>query len=298
MKKGKEYMGAFGNAVYFTMKRPFIILFVGLIMPIFCLAEYFLLTVLFNVTAIGTGNISESIVYALQMMLSFVSNPWVALKGLLYFLLALISGSILVGFVLSGYLNVVNNTLEGKPKINGEFRFGLKKYIYKLSTISFRVILLGLVFMIFMMVATIPALVITRAASMGRPEFTAVAIFIDILTAGVLFFGVMFFRLYVFFWYPAALSFDKNAFLVGKRTVDNYFWKIVSRFVLFDLAFVVFQSLFMYASYRLTIGQGSVFLIAGLYTVNWLFKTAFISTLVTYIFSAFKMFSGSKGSLT
>ena len=55
-----------------------------------------------------------------------------------------------------------------------------------------------------MTVASVPALVITSASIGKGREMLPQVLFVDVLTGFVLFFGMMFFRIYASFWYPAA----------------------------------------------------------------------------------------------
>jgi hypothetical protein len=287
-------MGTLGNAVYTIFKRPFLVLFLALIMPIICIIEYFALSLLFTVSAIGTGNIFESVVNLFQILIDLLFNPSTALKMLFYLILTVAVISILTGFILSGYLTVINKTLEGNPREKGEFLKGAQKYFYKISFINCKVLLLGIIFFAFIMVITIPALIITRSTDMSKIGFVASTAFLDIITFIVCFFGAMFFRLYILFWYPAVFNFEKKPFSIGKRVVDNYFWQIAGQFIIFDLVFTIYQMIFVFADYSFVKhGTGNIVLTALLFIVNWIFKTAFATVFITYVFSAFKMFSGN-----
>lgn len=271
------------TAVRVVVKRPFVILFLGIVTLIYSVINYYnpLFRIFFGLNALTKGDFLESVVSSLQV----ISDPGIIpiLMGLIFGII--VAASLFCGLVFSGYFNIINNLITGKAKINGEFVSGVKKYFIRISTISFRALFLGVLFLIFMMVATVPAIVITKAASIEKPELVAAAFFLDLLTAAVLFFGFLFFRVYVFFWYPAALNNDKEFFKAGKRAADRFFWKIAGRFLIFDLIFVGFQFLF------LQLGDSIV-----VFTANWIFETVFLLFYITYIFYTYR-FSVSKAQV-
>ena len=105
-------------------------------------------------------------------------------------------------------------------------------------------------------------------------------LFVDVLTGVVLFFGLMFFRIYTFFWYPALINNEKRAFLKAKRFADKNFWKILNAIFIFDIIFVGFQMTFI------KFDDNILFLI-----LKWIFLTVFYALLTTYIFAAYKKYS-------
>lgn len=284
-------MGAFGNAVYAIFKRPFIVFCFGLFMAAFFVVIYFFYPIiLIGLSTVGTGNIIESIIYFFQFLLASVLN----VKVLTYALVFLAGVSIILGFVFSGYFYIIHNALDGRHKQRGEFMSGVRKYFFRMLTVTFRALLASCMFIAFMMVASVPALMITHSFNAGKSELFAAAIFVDILTICVLFFGCMFFRIYIFFWYPAAFSFERKSFSIGKRVADMYFWNIVGKFIVFDILFVTFQSISTYLYFSFT-KQGNLDFKTNvtMLGIDWLFKTVFFSCFSTYVFSALKMFKGN-----
>lgn len=272
-------MGAFKNAVFIMFRRPFIILFLSFIILVYCAIDYInpVFNILLNYGGATGGNFFESFVSSLQI----IFNPGLITAGLLILLGIIIFISIIAGLVFSGYMNIINNALDGKPKFNGEFSIGLKKYFFKVLMITFRTLFFGLIFILFMSVASLPAIVITRSLISGKSGYMIMTIFIDIITAAVLFFGLMFFRIYITFWYPAAINMEKRAFTIGKRTADTNFWGIVGRFVLFDLVYILAQLILIYG--------GKLFPQQAVFVVNWVFKTFFFAAYITFIFSSYKI---------
>jgi hypothetical protein len=144
------------------------------------------------------------------------------------------------------------------------------------------------------MIASVPAVIITRAASLAKAQMMISAVFIDILTLVIMFFSVMFFRIYVLFWYPAALNLRKKAFWVGKRIADANFWNIVKGMVAFDIVYIAVRLLLVYAgniSGKGEVGSQSFSLVV--LALKWAFNTLFFSVFAAYIFTLFKQLAGS-----
>lgn len=272
-------MGAFKNAVFIMFRRPFIVLFISIITLALCAIDAInpFLKILFNYSGIMGGSFFESFVSSLQIILT----PSFILSGLLLAAGLFLIISIATGILFSGYFNVINNSLDGKPKFKGEFFYGLKKFFFKVATISFRVLLIGFILTIFLSVAALPAVVITRTLIIGKTGYLALTILVDIITAGVLFFGVMFFSIYMSFWYPAAINLESKAYSVGKRTADSYFWPIVGKFLFFDIVYLIMM-------FFLTYG-GKMFSPQLIFIINWVFKTFFFAAFITFVFSSYKI---------
>ncbi|MCX8129042.1 MAG: hypothetical protein N3I35_02955 [Clostridia bacterium] len=223
-------------------------------------------------STISSGDIFGSIVFLLQFILKLV----ISTKGIVFIAVLLLAASLIIGLVFSGYFGMVNNVLEGRPKIKGEFSAGFRKYFGRVFLMSFILLLFSILFVLFMLIASVPALVITKAAFAGKPGLYVTTVLVDLITVSVLFFGFMFFRIYMSFWYPATISYGKRAFTIGKRTADAFFWGLVRRFLAIDIVFILSQVIFI------NIG-GSL----AVFAVKWAFYTIFFTFLVTYVFALF-----------
>jgi len=269
-------MGAFRHSVQTIRNRPFIIWFFGIAALIFCIFDSFnpVIPILFGLGKITKGDISESIISFLQIML----EPGILATLLLAVAAVSIAGAIAAGLVFSGYFYIIKNAVGGEAKGKGEYLTGLRKYFVRVSFINFRVLIFGLLYLLFMMVVLVPAIVVTKAALSDKPQYMLAAVFIDILTAGVWFFGVMFFRAYTLFWYPAAVAGEEKAFSAGRNFANRHFWRITVRFIIFDIVFIVFQLLLMNIKIEFLA-----------FIIYWLFVTVFFSFFTTYIFSLFRL---------
>jgi len=96
--------------------------------------------------------------------------------------------------------------------------------------ISFEVILFSILFTIFMLIVTVPAVAITRSFLGGKTELLALTVLFDLITLMVLFFGFMFFRIYMAFWYPAVFNFKTVIFQSVNMPRIHIFGKLLSCF--------------------------------------------------------------------
>jgi hypothetical protein len=291
MKEGFN-MEVFQNTVRILFRRPFVIVFFAVVTLAFCILDYFLSSVVIGVTAFGSGNIFESAVSFLHLGYNLVTDWSMLLKFILLALGAVLGLALVVGFAFSGCMNIINNALDKKPKFQGEFIFGVRKYFTRVSLVNFIVILAAGVFVLFMLTATVPAMVVTRAVSAGNAGLLPVAVFLDLITLGVLFFSFMYFRIYILFWYPALLNSPRRALTMGKRAADSRFWTVMGRFFAFDIVFILFEVLFLYANFIMAQrDSGSLLNTVAIFTVNWAFKSIFFSLFAGYVFSTYKAVS-------
>jgi hypothetical protein len=268
-------MGPFRRTIQAIKRRPLIIWYFGIASLIFCIIDKYnpIMPVLLGLGKITKGDLSQGLMSFLQIIL----DKEILLTAFLVMLVFSAVAALITGLVFSGYFNIINNALSGQPKSRGELSSGLKKHFLKIFLIAFRVLFFTIILIVFMMVVTVPSVIITKAAMTEKPEFILAALFIDALTICVVFFGFMFFRVYTLLWIPAAVNGEKKAFSAGKNFANNHFWGIVGRLILFDLIFAGAQLIFM------NMGETS-----ALFIINWIFTALFFSLFTTYIFSLYK----------
>lgn len=287
-------MATFGNAVRIMFKRPFIILYFGLVMLVYYLiGRYNPLTgILYGFSSIGVGNPLDNIISFLQLVTSLAASWNVIVKAIAFSLGFLVLASLIIGLVFSGYFYILDKTAGEKPRAQGEYTKGLKNYFFKVTAISFMALLYTLLFLLFSMVVTVPAVVVTKTWQAGRPDLLLPSVILDAVTVLVLFFSFMFFRIYMFFWYPAVYNSSGKAFGEAKRAADKHFWSIVGRLMLSDVAFIIFQSLLIYTERFPVIQKPGFSVVAAiLFLTNWVFKTFFFASLIAYVFTAYKKYS-------
>ncbi len=270
-------------------KRPELLFFFGLITFIYCFIEYNFIMPLANVvTVLKTGNIFDSVMHFIQLVLSNVTI--IKPANIIFVLIGLIAVSLIAGLFLSGYLNVLNSSFIDSKRLKGSFGKGVRKHFVKISRITFAVILFSLLFVVFMLVVSVPSIVITNAAITDKPELMVVSMILDFITVCIMFFSIMFFKIYMLFWYPAALNSDKKFFARGKRAADASFWSIVLRFLLFDIVVILLQSVLFIINSYLSKQEGGFYgalSVLILLFANWIVKTVLFSSIISYVFSKF-----------
>lgn len=284
------------------VRRPFLIHFLGLVTLLYSLIDYInpVYPILFNSLGAVQGEAAETInlLDGYILLIKLIFTPEAIEFGLLYVVSASIAAAVFAGFILSGYLYVLNITLDGYEKEKAEFLVGVKNYFKRLTRISFIVIILSIVFLLFLFITSLPSIVMTKSLLLGKSEFLVPAVLLDLLTVFVLFFGMMFFRIYIYFWYASALNSQTNFFRTGKKIADSCFWRLIGGMLIYDLIFVLVQGGVLYLRYlhyngRAFIGLEYVFLFTG----NWLFLTLFTASLITYIFTSFRRAMQNKQGL-
>lgn len=260
--------------IHSVSKKPVIIILPAVAALICCIINNYnpVLPVVLGISSATGGSFFDGIISILQLLM----EPNVIASVAIFAAGAVILVSLLAGLILSGYFSIVGNTLEGIEKAKGEFKAGLKKYFFKVFVITIKAALSAGFISGIMVIATVPAIIITRASAVTKPELMPAALLVDILTAGVLFFGFMFLRVYLFYWYPAVIKDMAKPFRRAKQFVDRYFWSILSRLAVFDVVFAVFLYFFLNTSSALLkLLFGTIFI------------TIFITMLIIYIFNSF-----------
>lgn len=266
-----------------VIRRPFIIILPAVIMLLWLVLNTYnpILPVITGIASITGGTTLDSMVSVIQLLMDPTLIPVI----LLIFAGTTLLASLFAGLVLSGYFNVIATALDGEPGSRGKFKEGFKGYFIKYFSISLRAVPFMALLAVFMLVSSVPAIIVTRAVAVDKPELLIAAVFVDILTVAVLFFGLIFSRIYIFFWYPAAFKAAKKPFTFGKRVVDRHFWKIVLRILVFDIIFAAFH-------YIISAAGSSLLQLL----LVWLFDTVFFTTFAVYIFSAFKEYNNLTGA--
>lgn len=286
-------MKTFKNFVGLTLKRPSILVLIGIITLIISAVNLKnpLLSLVFGSGSVSGGNIFDTAMTIIKLGYKVVTNLSTLPFVILFLIGVIVLGSVLLAFLFSGCFHILTHILERKEKYHGEFIQGVRKYFTRLFLVSLRVLTAGILFLIFATVACIPAIVITRTLISGKYELVFVALLLDIITLSVMFYGFMTLRIYVFYWYPAVLNFKKRSFAAAKHITDKYFWGILRQFVVFDLLYIVFQSLYMYSSQTLAAAENpNIFLMAAIFVANWFFKTIFYTWFLTYVFTSYTIF--------
>ena len=192
---------------------------------------------------------------------------------------------------MSGSFNSLNRYLEGKDIVKGDFRSGVKKYFFRMFFITMRVMVYTVLFVVFLLVVSVPSLVVTNAYITGKEELLTATVTFDLITIGVLFFGRLFFRIYMMFWFPSAVNLVGKFFAIGKHVSDTCFWFVALNLILFDMAFLSLQYILIYMNSIMPFaGFYGILRILVLFFFNWIIKTCLITMLGIYVFSRFLLY--------
>jgi hypothetical protein len=288
-------MHAFSNSIDIMFKRRSIWFPFGIVMLGIGIINFYnpLYTFVFGLGGIDFSNI----VNFLNLLTHLFGSPVSIVKTVLIIIGVMLVASFICAIFFSGSFNVINKTMEGRQKAQGDFSEGLKKYYFKTVFVLFRVLFFGLLFLLFLMVVSVPAIVITKAWISGKAGLMVSALVLDFLTLVVLFFLAIFFTTYILFWFPALVNSGEKSFSYGKHVADTMFWKIAGRVILIILVFVVYQGL-MLAADRILVGTDpdTTFVSFILFIVNLFLNTVFSSFLATYVFYIFKYITASKNN--
>lgn len=273
--RGKDYMNIFKTTIQAVIKRPFILIMIGAIMLAAAVFNAFipLMAMIIGIVNMTGGGFFEGILSVLQMLIDpeNISMILVTLAAMT------IIASTAIGILLPGFLMITEDGLVKGNKKRGLFFEGLKKYFFKFFIMGLKTALFTLLLAVFLLVASVPAIIFTRAAMTAGSNLLIAAIFMDIVTIGVFFMCLSFFSIYIYMWYIAASKGVEKAFKTGKAFADRGFWSITLSLLLFSIVFAA-VIYFIYSS------ESQLFR----YFSGWAFTTAFFTTLAVYLVSTYK----------
>lgn len=269
-------MNIFRITVRAVMKQPFILVLIAFVMLVAAIVNAFipLMAMIIGIINMTGGSIFESVLSVLQMLIDPGSLPTLLILLAVWTVLA----AIVAGLLLPGYLLVVEDgIIEKKNKKRGLFGEGLKSHFFRFFFMTVKTMLCSAFFALFLMVAAVPAIIVTRAALATKPELMIGALFIDFVTVAVVFLCLSFFRAYVYMWYIAASKGEKKPFKTGKGAADRQFWGIAMRLLAFDMTFIT-------AIYLIYLSDNQIYR----YISGWVFTTAFFTTLAVYLVQTYR----------
>ncbi len=273
-----------------VVSRPFIIVFSVVLSLLYCIVDFLnpLIAVIFGFSAMGEGDLLGTVISLIQLALS----PALLMKAGLWIIAGVVLAALVTGLLFSGYFYILKNTLENAPRKRGEYFEGIKKYFGRIFRTNLAVLSLSVVFLVFLIVLSVPALFVSWSWQAGKAELFGMMLLLDILTVVVVFFIFMFFRLYLSYWYPAVYSFQKGSFRMAKNIVEGKFWILVGRWVLIDILFILVEVLFLNLRYRISLGgESGPVLISMLFAGKLVTAVLFFSTVTTFLFASFRTIS-------
>ncbi len=287
-------METINNAVRLLAKRPSILILTIITSIVLCVIENLLMTLFYGITMFKTGSPFDDYVNLVQFVIDTALVPQTAVKIIIALVVLVAVAALVFGLLLSGYFNILTNAVQGKPKKPGsEFLAGVRKYFFRMVSVNLWTLSLLILFAIYVVIASVPAAIFIDNALNGDVNMVA-GVLLFVVTIIVLFFSYAFFRQYITFWYPSALVLSKNHFKVAKKVSDKHFWSLLSKYIIFDIILVLFDTIYVIANFSMANAQ----VVSGLTSnvlliVNIVFKTIFIAVTVCFVFTSFHKLSES-----
>lgn len=262
-----------------VVKRPFILILIGALMLAAAIVNVFIpvMAVIIGIVNMTGGSIFDSVLSILQMLI----DPGVLTTLLILLAVVTLLTSVLAGLLLPGYLLVVGNGVTKGNKRRGLFIEGLKSSFFRFFIMTVKTVLCTVFLAIFLMVASVPAIIVTKAAFTTKPDLMIGALFVDFVTVGVLYMCLSFFRAYVYMWYVAASKGEKKPFTTGKAIANRQFWSMTLRLLVFDVIFIA-------VIFTIYLSDSQLFR----YAAGWAFTTVFFTTLAVYLVNTYGNYSG------
>lgn len=268
-------MNIFETTTFAVMKRPFIIIMIGILMFLAAVVNAFvpIIAMIMGIINMTGGGIFEGILSILQMLI----EPGIIVTILEILAIFALAAAIVAGLLLPGYLLLVCDSVDQGSRKRGLFLFGLKTFFFKVFLITIKAVLSAAILAVFLMVAGVPAIVVTKAAMTSRPNLMIAAVFVDIVTVGVMFMSISFFKAYIFMWVLAAVNGLKKPFKAGKSIADRSFWKLALGMLSFDVILTG-------AIFTIYLSDNQVFR----YVAGWVFTSGFFTIFAVYLVQIFR----------
>lgn len=263
------------------VSKPFILIFWAAVMLLTSIGGY-LLPVFRSVVELGSlsgSNAIETVMSFVQLLYEYTQRGTLVIISSVILLMVLFLMSVLGSVIFSGYFNVLNNIVTGKTQ-KSPFKEGIRQFFNRIFTMNFIFSVLSLVLFLILIAAMVPALVITNAITSKGKEMIPAVLFVDTVTGLVFVFAVLFFRVYMFYWFPAVINGVKKPFKTAKEIVNRNFWRIAGIFLLFDGVFLSVQ-------WFLTRHDDNLFFVL----LKWIFLTCFFALFSTYVFVSYRKYS-------
>ncbi|NLV35519.1 MAG: hypothetical protein GXY17_02450 [Clostridiaceae bacterium] len=262
-----------------VIKQPPILIIIASIMLAAAIFNAFipLMAMIIGVINMAGGGFFDSVLSIVHMVTDQDNIPTILI------LLAALTGigSVAIGLLLPGFLLLVDDGIGKGQRKKGLFAEGIKKYFFKFFPMALLTALVSLLLAVFLLISSVPAIIVTRAAMTTKPDLLIAAAFLDIVTIGVFFMCLSFFSAYIYMWYIAASTGVEKPFRIGKAIADCKFWRLALGLLIFDIVFaIVIYLIYSFDSQILR------------YVTGWLFTTAFFTTLAVYLVHFYKNPSG------
>jgi hypothetical protein len=278
----------FKDSVSLLTKRPSILFLTAIISFVICIADNLFVLMSQSIAMFKTGSRLNDYVNIIQFLINTILVPRTAVMVILLIVVLVAATALILALLFSGGFNILNSAANGKDnKGENGFIAGVKKYFLRMLSLNLWTLCSIILFIIYALIASVPAVIIFDNALNGTVNIFA-GFLLVIVTLVILFFSFAFFRQYMFFWYPSAIIYEKNHFKIAKKISNLNFWKLLSKFIAFDIIALLFNLVYLIASFSLADAQN----VSGitnyiLFIIDIVFKTIFIALLLCFVFSSF-----------
>ncbi len=285
-------MSVFRKSIGVMARRPFVLILPAVLILIYDLINlYNPLTALVNLFTITNTDFFEVAV----SLLKYVFEPQIFFLGMALIIGILLGISLLLSLIISGYLYVFHNSYLGKQGFRGEFWNGVSKYYYQVVVVTSTLLVSIFLLIIFVFVASVPSIVITRSWLSGEEQLLPAVIFVNILSMLVLTFIVVLYRSYTALWYPSVYCTAANWFKTALSAVNSGLYKVSWRLALFDVVSLILIYLNSYfKNITQNFSNANIFMIPSLFLINWIVKTYMVIFFISMVFCIFYNLSAKK----
>ncbi|MGE5613312.1 MAG: hypothetical protein ACM3XR_02805 [Bacillota bacterium] len=180
--------------------------------------------------------------------------------------------SVVSGLLLPGFLLTVDDGLGTGKTEKGLFARGIRCCFFRFFLMTFGLSFFTLLLFAFLLVAAIPAIIVTKAVVSNKPDLALVAVFIDFVTLAAFIMCSSFYKIYVYMWYIAAAKGERRPFAAGKAVAARIFGRAALQLLGFDMVFAA-------VIYLVYLNESQVLR----YILGWVFTTAFFTALAVYL---------------
>jgi hypothetical protein len=267
------------NSIKVMMKKPVMFIYMAVMISLFILVDY-----------IYRFSVIISLVKNLKMgdivsMMQLLIQPGIFIKVLVFIIVFIIVISMILAVFFSGLFSKLQNALYSKKKLRESFIKSLKKYYMKTVWTFMRTGLILILLIFALLIAAIPAIIVSIAAYNSGGIYILLATIIDVISALILFLVFYFVKMYLVFWFPSMLNYKKSL-KIARMVVNKNFWKIIYNFIATDVVMIFGITITIISLAERNI----VFLSVPLTIIGAVIIIVAIVFFFTYVFTAFKYY--------
>jgi len=258
------------KAIATAFRKPYMLAFAALAAAAFGVVAYAfpIFKIISAVSLFEGADIGLSVIYVLKVIMRHALSA----ETLTYAAVGMAGLSLVGGLYLSFALGGAFAACEPE-------RLGFRRYLSSsvrsiphMLLATFVSVLVACAFAVAAVIASVPAIVVTRAVLVGGLAIFNEMVFLDFVTVVTILICYCFIRVYLTFWLVSVFYYGQS-FRSGKKLAETAFWSTMLRLLSLDAAFVAMQ-----AAMSPINGQA-----AGI-AVIWAVNTAYLAFGTAYTF--------------